>query len=54
MLAKKKNKPDRSYHNNDLSFPCSKKHNNYIVFIGLTVFKGGATIKQKEKRNMQI
>ena len=29
--GQEKNKPNRSYYNNDLSFPCSKKHNNYIV-----------------------
>ena len=27
----KKKKPNRSHHNNDLTFPWSKKHDNYIV-----------------------
>ena len=26
-----KKKPNRGYHNNDLSFPCLKKDNNYTV-----------------------
>ena len=31
MIWPRKNKINRSYRNNDLSIPCSKKHNNYIV-----------------------
>ena len=30
--GQEKNKPNRSYHNNDLSYPCSKKQNNYIGY----------------------
>ena len=35
------NNQNRTYHNNDLSFPCSKKHNNMYkvnLSLGVTVY----------------
>ena len=51
-MANRKIKPNRNYHKNDLSFTCSKKHNNYIREYLMTVYMKN-TEKRKNLNNMK-